>query len=82
MAGKTYIIRGDDGTLYRVSHEQLAAYRLGPDDPAAQHAGKLAEAGEAVKQSVGKFHPAFVCLAAMVDQSGSSSGRSVSGGDD
>ena len=37
----TYLCRGDDGQLYRISKEQLKAYKVDPKDPAAKEADTL-----------------------------------------
>jgi hypothetical protein len=68
-----YIVRGDDGKLYRVSHEHIHAKPIASDDPAAKHAPKLHELADKLKSS-GPPHP-FACLIAFVDSASSSAKR-------
>lgn len=42
MASNSFILRGDDGQLYRVDNQKLAAYKLPAGDPANQLAPKIA----------------------------------------
>lgn len=61
----TYILRSDDGQLYRVSKEQLDAYKLAPNDPANQQSGTLAQIAGAAKKAAMPIHADAVCLIAM-----------------
>ena len=66
--GDNYILRSDDGQLYRVSKEQLDAYKLGPNDPAHAQAGDLAKIADAAKKATMPIHTDAVCLIAMKDK--------------
>jgi hypothetical protein len=72
MATGNYIIRSDDGKLYRVSTQQLFANPLPPDDPAAQYGSDLETLANTVKASGEKTTP-YGCVIALVEpgQSGS-----------
>src|SRR4051812_42195635 len=41
MAQKHLIIAGDDGTLYHLTPDDLQAHKMGPSQPAHEHAQKL-----------------------------------------
>lgn len=66
--GDSYILRSDDGQLYRVSKEQLDAYKLSPSDPANAQAGDLAKIADAAKKAAMPIHTDAVCLIAMKDK--------------
>ncbi len=63
----SYILRSDDGQLYRVSQDQLNAFKVGPTDPANAQAGALAKIAGAAKQATVPIHADAVCLIAMKD---------------
>lgn len=67
MATKgSYIIRSDDGKLYRISHEELHAHPLAANDPAAKtHAPILHEAHARMKSGGGVA--ALACVAAAAE---------------
>lgn len=77
MASKEgdYIVRGDDGKLYRVSRDQLFAHPLSADDPAHRHAKDLHALAEKSKGT----HP-MVCIIATRDQPGGHGGAHKGGG--
>ena len=66
--GDSYILRSDDGQLYRVSKDQLDAYKLDPSDPANAQAGDLAKIADAAKKAAMPIHADAVCLIAMKDK--------------
>ena len=66
--GDSYILRSDDGQLYRVSKEQLDAYKLSPNDPAHAQAGDLAKIADVAKKATTPIHADAVCLIAMRDK--------------
>jgi len=66
--GDSYILRSDDGQLYRVSKEQLEAFKLSPTDPAQAQAGDLAKIADAAKKATMPIHADAVCLIAMKDK--------------
>jgi hypothetical protein len=45
---KYFIIAGDDGTLYKLSAEDLQAHKMDPSHPAHEHAPKLEAANRLV----------------------------------
>lgn len=65
-----YILRGDDGQLYRVSKAQLAAHKIPAGDPAHAQAAKLAQMHEAAKKAVAPVTPDLICFFAMRDSAG------------
>lgn len=70
----SYLLRSDDGQLYRVSKDQLNAYKLGPDDPANQQSGALARIADAAKKATVPIHSDAVCLIA-IKEGGKKPGR-------
>ena len=66
--GDSYILRSDDGQLYRVSKDQLDAFKVGPNDPANAQAGNLAKIADAAKKATMPIHADAVCLIAMKDK--------------
>ena len=66
--GDSYILRSDDGQLYRVSKDQLDAFKVGPNDPANAQAGDLAKIADAAKKATMPIHADAVCLIAMKDR--------------
>lgn len=66
--GDSYILRSDDGQLYRVSKDQLDAFKVGPNDPANAQAGDLAKIADAAKKATMPIHADAVCLIAMKDK--------------
>jgi len=66
--GDSYILRSDDGQLYRVSKDQLDAFKVGPNDPANAQAGNLAKIADAAKKATTPIHADAVCLIAMKDK--------------
>ena len=66
--GDSYILRSDDGQLYRVSKEQLEAFKLSPTDPAQAQAGDLAKIADVAKKAAMPIHADAVCLIAMKDK--------------
>lgn len=69
MPTKSYILRSDDGTLYRVTKDQLAAFQLGPNDPAAQKWAKpLAQLETSVQGAAKNIHlGGGVCFTAVAE---------------
>jgi len=61
----SFILRSDDGQLYRVSKQQLEAYKVGPNDPANQQSGTLAKIADAAKKATVPIHSDAVCLIAI-----------------
>jgi hypothetical protein len=82
VADDTLIIRGDDGALYRVSKSQLAAFRIGPDDPAHKLSGKLKDLAEGARAAANKIHVDAICLIAMAEHRARPGDRSASGSGD
>lgn len=66
--GDSYLLRSDDGQLYRVSKDQLDAFKVGPNDPANAQAGDLAKIADAAKKATMPIHADAVCLIAMKDR--------------
>lgn len=54
-----YIVRGDDGKLYRVKHSDLHAHPVAETDPAHKHSKKMDELAKKTHAS----HP-MVCIIA------------------
>lgn len=65
----SFILRSDDGQLYRVTKDQLAAHKIGPNDPAQKSSAKLAQMHEAARKAAG-ISPDLVCFFAMREVSG------------
>ena len=71
MADSTsYILRSDDGQLYRVTKEQLAAHKVGPGDPAHKSSTKLAQMHEAAKKATATISSDLICFLALREDSG------------
>lgn len=66
----SYILRSDDGQLYRVTKDQLAAYKVGPSDPAHQEEAKLAKMHETAKKAVAPVAADLICFFAMRESGG------------
>ena len=64
----TYLCRGDDGQLYRISKEQLKAYKVDPKDPAAKEAETLEKMHAAAKKATLPIHTDAVCFIAMKER--------------
>ena len=67
-SGDSYLCRGDDGQLYRISKEQLKAFKLAPGDPANQESETLAKMHEAAKKVTQPIHTDAVCFIAMKER--------------
>jgi hypothetical protein len=66
-----YLLRSDDGQLYRVTKDQLAQYKVGPADPANQKAAQLAQLHETAAKAVGpSVTKDLVCFFALRDSGG------------
>jgi hypothetical protein len=66
----SYILRSDDGQLYRVTKDQLAAYKVAAGDPATHEAPKLAKMHETAKKAVAQVSADLICFLAMRESSG------------
>ena len=58
----SFIMRGDDGTMYRVTKDQLAPYKLGPDDPAQKNSATYAKAHDLARKATASISPDFFCF--------------------
>jgi len=58
----SYILRSDDGQLYRVTKEQLASHKVGPNDPAHQKAAQLKELHDKAKKAVAPVTADLICF--------------------
>jgi hypothetical protein len=67
MPAKSYILRSDDGKLYRVTKDQLAAFQVGPNDPAQKYVKPLAQLETSVQQAAKNLHVEGVCFTAVVE---------------
>lgn len=72
MAKDNYIMRSDDGKLYRVSTDDLFAHPLPPNDPSAKYASDLKTLASKLSAGADSATP-FACIIALVEhpQSGS-----------
>ena len=61
----SYLCRGDDGQLYRITKDQLKAFKVAPDDPAHKEAATLSKVQEAAKKATLPIHSDAVCFIAM-----------------
>ncbi len=61
----SYVLCGDDGRTYRVTSDQLEAFRVSPDDPAVKNA---AHHCHALRDAAEKAGVLFACLIAAKHQ--------------
>lgn len=61
----SFIVRSDDGQLYRISKKDLASHKLPAGDPAHKHAAELAKMHETAKKAVAPVTADLICLFAM-----------------
>lgn len=64
----SYLCRGDDGQLYRISKEQLKAFKVAPGDPANKEGETLAKMHDAAKKATLPIHTDAVCFIAMKER--------------
>ena len=64
----SYLCRGDDGQLYRISKEQLKAFKLPPNDPAYKEAETLSKVQDAAKKATLPIHSDAICFIAMKER--------------
>ena len=66
----SYLLRSDDGQLYRVTKDQLAQYKVGPADPANQKSAQLAQLHDAAKKAVAPITKDLICFLALQESGG------------
>ncbi len=66
----SYLLRSDDGQMYRVTKDQLAQYKVGPADPANQKAAQLAQMHDAAKKAVAPVTADLICFLALREVGG------------
>lgn len=64
----SYLCRGDDGQLYRISKEQLKAFKVDAKDPAYKEGETLAKIHEAAKKVAMPIHSDAICFIAMKER--------------
>jgi hypothetical protein len=54
MEKKTFLLRSDDGNVYRISRDQLQAFKIPPEDPDYKFVATLPTAADRVAGTLGE----------------------------